>query len=133
VDAGIRPRARSARGHVVEIRKANQTLLIADSGVVKRIYNTSTGSGQRYLQGGRWHIAATPAGTFRVFRRVNGWDRSPLGTPYRPQYFNGGIAVHGYTSVPSTPASHGCVRVSLPATDLWGVGGIQVGTSVLVY
>ena len=134
MDAGIRPRARSARGHVVEIRKASQTLLIADSGVVKRIYNTSTGSGQRYLQGGRWHIAATPAGTFRVFRRVNGWDRSPLGTLYRPQYFNGGIAVHGYTSVPSTPASHGCVRVSLPAMDnLWGVGGIQVGTSVLVY
>jgi len=66
VDAGIRPRARSARGHVVEIRKASQTLLIADSGVVKRIYNTSTGSGQRYLQGGRWHIAATPAGTFRA-------------------------------------------------------------------
>ena len=79
------------------------------------------------------HIDAGRA-TFRVFRRVNGWDRSPLGTLYRPQYFNGGIAVHGYTSVPSTPASHGCVRVSLPAMDnLWGVGGIQVGTSVLVY
>ncbi|HZX99940.1 MAG TPA: L,D-transpeptidase [Dermatophilaceae bacterium] len=44
------------------------------------------------------------------------------------------MAVHGYTSVPSTPASHGCVRVSLPAMDnLWGVGEIQVGTSVLVY
>jgi hypothetical protein len=65
---------------------------------------------------------------------VNAWHKSPLGYLYRPQYFNGGIAVHGYTSVPSTPASHGCVRVSLPAMDnLWRVGGMQVSTSVLVY
>jgi len=134
VDAGIRPRARSARGHVVEIRKTTQTLLIVDSGVVKHIYNTSTGSGQRYYSRGTWHIAVTPSGSFRVYRRVNAWHKSPLGYLYRPQYFNGGIAVHGYTSVPSTPASHGCVRVSLPAMDnLWRVGGMQVSTSVLVY
>jgi cell wall hydrolase len=134
VDAGTRPRARSAKGHVVEISKITQTLLIVDSGVVRRIYNTSTGSNQRYLQDGTWHVAVTPSGTFRVFRRVNGWHNGPLGSLYRPQYFNGGIAVHGYTSVPSTPASHGCCRVSLPAMDnLWGVGGMQVGTSVLVY
>ena len=67
VDAGIRPRARSARGHVVEIAKATQTLLIVDSGVVKRIYNASTGSNQRYFQGGNGHIATTPSGTFRAF------------------------------------------------------------------
>lgn len=134
VDAGTRPRARSARGHVVEIRKATQTLLIVDSGVVKRIYNASTGSNQRYLRGGTWHLAVTPSGSFKVFRRVNAWDRSPLGSLYRPQYFNRGIAVHGYTSVPSTPASHGCCRVSLRAIDnLWGVGGMKAGTSVLVY
>jgi N-acetylmuramoyl-L-alanine amidase len=114
--------------------KTTQTLLIVDSGAVKRIYNTSTGSKQRYLQEGTWHIAVTASGTFPVFRRVNGWHAGPLGSLYRPQYFNGGIAVHGYTSVPSTPASHGCCRVSLPAMDnLWGVGGIQVGTPVTVY
>ncbi len=134
VDAGTRPRARSARGHVAEVSKATQTLLIVDSGVVKRIYNASTGSNQRYLQGGTWHIAATPSGSFKVFRRVNAWDSGPLGSLYRPQYFSGGIAVHGFTSVPSTPASHGCCRVSLAAMDnLWGVGGMQVGTPVLVY
>ena len=133
-DAGIRPGARSARGHVVEIAKATQTLLIVDSGVVEQIYNTSTGSNRRYDQGGTWHVAATPSGTFQVFRRVKGWDSGPLGSLYRPQFFNGAIAVHGYTSVPSTPASHGCCRVSLPAMDhLWGAGGIQVGTCVLVY
>jgi N-acetylmuramoyl-L-alanine amidase len=134
VRAGVLPKARSTTGHVVEIGKAAQTLLIVDSGVVKRIYNTSTGSGQQYLQDGVWQMAATPSGAFRVLRRVDSWLNDPLGNLYRPQYFNDAIAVHGYTSVPSTPASHGCCRVSLPAMDsLWGVGGMQLGGSVLVY
>jgi L,D-transpeptidase catalytic domain/Putative peptidoglycan binding domain len=134
LDAGIRPRARSAKGHVIEVNKATQTLLIVDSGVVKRIYNTSTGSNQRYFSEGKWQVALTPSGSFRVFRHVNSWDSGPLGKLYRPKYFNGGIAIHGYSSVPSTPASHGCCRVSLPAMDnLWGAGGLQLGTAVLVY
>jgi N-acetylmuramoyl-L-alanine amidase len=134
LDAGTRPKARSATGHVAEVGRTTQTLLIVDAGVVKRIYNTSTGSDQRYLQDGTWQVAATPSGSYRVSRRMDGWRNGPLGSLYRPQYFNSGIAVHGYTSVPSTPASHGCCRVSLPAMDnLWGVGGMQVGTQVLVY
>jgi len=134
VDAGIRPQARSATGHVVEIRKTTQTLLVVDSGVVKGIYNTCTGSDQRYYHDEAWHVAVTPSGSFAVFRRENTWHNSPLGSLYRPQYFSGGIAVHGYTSVPSTPASHGCCRVSPRAMDdLCGIGGMQVGTCVLVY
>lgn len=134
VDGGKRPQARSTRGHVIEIRKTSQTLLVVNSGVVKWIFNTSTGSGQQYVQGGTTHTARTPSGTFRVFRHVNHWDKGPLGALYRPQYFNGGIAVHGLASVPFTPASHGCARVSLAAMDkLWLVGGIQIGTTVLVY
>ena len=134
VDAGRRPRARSAKGHVIEVNKATQTLLIVDSAVVKRIYNVSTGSNQRYFSEGKWQIALTPSGSFRVFRHVDAWDSGPLGSLYRPKYFNRGIAIHGYTSVPSTPASHGCCRVSLPAMDnLWGAGGLPLGTPVLVY
>jgi hypothetical protein len=134
VEAGVRPRARSAKGHVIEVNKATQTLLVVDSGVVKRIYNTSTGSNKRYYQDKKWHVAVTPSGRFRVFRHVNGWDKGPLGNLYRPKYFNRGIAVHGYASVPSVPASHGCCRVSLPAMDnLWGPGGLKLGTEVRVY
>jgi N-acetylmuramoyl-L-alanine amidase len=134
VDAGSRPRPRSATGHVIEIATTTQTLLVVDSGVVTAIYNTSAGSGKRYFQGGNWHIALTPPGMFNVIRRVDGWDPSPLGSLYRPAFFNDGIAIHGYTSVPSTPASHGCVRVSLRAMDnLWGAGAIQLASCVLVY
>ena len=134
VNAGIRPRARSTKGHVIEVNKATQTLLIVDSGVVKRIYNSCTGSKQRYFSAGKWQVALTPSGSFRVFRHVNAWDSGPLGKLYRPKYFNGGIAVHGYPFVPPTPASHGCCRVSLPAMDsLWGAAGMQLGSPVLVY
>jgi len=133
VEAGVRPAARTTTGLVVEIDKKTQTLLVVNAGVVRWVFNTSTGSGRKYRQGGKDHIAVTPSGDFRVFRRVDGWDDGPLGKLYRPQYFNGGIAVHGYPVVPSTPESHGCCRVSLPAIDfLWGAGGLRVGTRVLV-
>jgi hypothetical protein len=36
-----------------------------------------------------------------------------LGALYNPFYFNKGIAVHGYQSVPPTPASHGCARIPM--------------------
>jgi N-acetylmuramoyl-L-alanine amidase len=133
VDAGVRPAARTTEGGVVEIDKKTQTLLVVNAGVVRWVFNTSTGSGRKYRQGGKDHVAVTPSGDFRVFRRVDGWDDGPLGKLYRPQYFNGGIAVHGYPVVPSTPESHGCCRVSLPGMDfLWGAGGMGVGTRVLV-
>jgi N-acetylmuramoyl-L-alanine amidase len=129
----VRPAARTTKGGVVEIDKKTQTLLVVNAGVVRWVFNTSTGSGRKYRQGGKDHIAVTPSGDFRVFRRVDGWDDGPLGKLYRPQYFNGGIAVHGYPVVPSTPESHGCCRVSLPGMDfLWGAGGMGVGTRVLV-
>jgi hypothetical protein len=134
VNAGVRPTARSRSGHVIEINKPRQLLMVVDSGRVTRIFNTSTGSGQRYYSRGSWRVAATPSGSFRVFRQVNGWDNGPLGSLWRPKYFNGGIAVHGYSSVPAYPASHGCCRVSIPAMNLlWGAGGIAIGTRVLVY
>lgn len=134
LDAGTRPKARSTKGHVFEINKATQTLLLVDAGVVKRIYSTSTGSNKPYTYGGKTYIAVTPSGTFRVFRQVNAWDTGPLGNLYRPKYFNRGIAVHGALSVPPTPASHGCARVSLPAMNsLWSAGGMAVGNSVIVY
>ena len=133
LDRGVRPVARSRYGHVIEVDKTHQVLLVVDSGRVSRTFNTSTGSGQWYWSSGAWHLAVTPAGTFHVFRQVNGWDASPLGQLYRPKYFNGGIALHGYPSVPASPASHGCVRVSIPAMDLfWSTGTVAIGTTVLV-
>jgi len=55
----------------------------------------------------------TPVGRFVVYRKVVGFDPSPLGTLYDPLYFTGGYAIHGNPSVPPYPASHGCVRVPM--------------------
>ena len=63
-------------------------------------------------------------GLHDVYReRPEGWWEGDLGQIYRPKYFVGGVAVHGSNSVPNYPASHGCVRVSVPAMDfIWDTG-----------
>ena len=56
----------------------------------------------------------TPTGAFRVYRReLRSW--SYLYRVWLPcaLYFQEGHAFHGYYSVPSYPASHGCVRMTL--------------------
>jgi lipoprotein-anchoring transpeptidase ErfK/SrfK len=131
--AGVRPSARTTRGDVIEIDLAHQVLLVVHTGHVRLIFDTSTGSGAYYYSQGSRHHAVTPKGTYHVFRAVNGWDPGPLGNLYRPRYFNGGIAVHGYPTVPSQPASHGCVRVTIAAMDyLWAHNVLPIGRSVLV-
>ncbi|MFB9724088.1 L,D-transpeptidase [Planobispora longispora] len=97
------------------------------------MFNTSTGSGRTYTVGGVVRRAVTLRGTYTVFRQVNGWDRGPLGSLYRPRYFNGGIAVHGYGAVPPYPASHGCVRVSVSAMDwIWSSSWLKIGHTVVI-
>ncbi|MFI5841420.1 L,D-transpeptidase family protein [Catenuloplanes sp. NPDC051500] len=131
---GARPSAQSRQGHRVEIDLKKQLLLIVDNGAVTKIFNTSTGTNRHYRYQGRRYLAKTPAGRFAVKRQVNDWRYGPLGPLYRPKYFNGGIAVHGATSVPPWPASHGCARLSIEAMDwIWKKRAIQVGTSVWVY
>jgi hypothetical protein len=40
-------------------------------------------------------------GPFSVDREVDGYRHAPWGTLYRPKYFHGGVAVHGFTDVPA--------------------------------
>lgn len=131
--AGARPKASTKRGDAIEVVLARQVLLVVHRGHVRLILDTSTGSGQYYTSGGVRKHAVTPKGTFHVYRAVNAWDPGPLGKLYRPRYFNGGIAVHGYPSVPSTPASHGCVRVTLDAMDhIWSSKLMPIRRTVVV-
>jgi lipoprotein-anchoring transpeptidase ErfK/SrfK len=134
LDQGVRPAARSGSGHVVEVDLKRQLLKLVDDGRVTAVFNTSTGSLRHYEFQGETRLAVTPDGHFRVSRQVDAWDDGPLGRLYRPKYFNGGIAVHGASSVPPYPASHGCARVSVPAMDwLWTAGRLPLGTAVWVY
>ncbi|MBB6121662.1 L,D-transpeptidase family protein [Nocardiopsis algeriensis] len=131
---GVLPQAQSTSGDLVEIDLERQLLLVVSDGEVERVIHTSTGSGKPYEgSDGSERIATTPTGTYTVFREVDDWDPGPYGALYRPRYFNGGIAVHGYPVVPAQPASKGCARVSLAAMDwLWESGNLDIHTTVLV-
>lgn len=134
LEQGVRPKARSTSGHVIEISLKRQLLMVVDDGTVSQVFNTSTGSMEHYQQNGETYLADTPSGKFRVSRQIDGWRDAPLGLLWRPKYFNGGIAVHGSHSVPPYPASHGCARLSIAAMNhLWSSDRMPVRTRVWVY
>lgn len=134
VDAGRRPAARHAGALHVEIDKARQLLLVVNGGKVTYALNTSTGSNRRFKAWGRWYNGQTPSGSFTCYRYVPGWYTNALGGLYRPVFFNGGIAVHGSTSIPPTNVSHGCCRLSTAAQDmLLSHGYLALKRHVYVY
>ena len=123
--------ARANSGTLVEIDKGKQVLFFVIDGVTEWVLNVSTGNGQAYTEADQntpgetiSGVSLTPSGLHEVNRqRVEGWWEGDLGRIYRPKYFVGGVAVHGSSSIPNYPASHGCVRVSVPAMDwIWDVG-----------
>ena len=106
------------------------------------ILNTSTGNGEEYIEPDQntpgefiTGVSLTPSGLHAVNReRPEGWWEGDLGEIYRPKYFVGGVAVHGSNSIPNYPASHGCVRVSVPAMDwIWDSGIMPLRTPVWVH
>ena len=110
------------RGKRVEIHRDRGVLLLVEDNEVRRAIHTSTGA-----------FGATPAGSFRVYRKETlSWSVPfHVWMPYA-SYFVGGIAMHEYSYVPAYPASHGCVR--LPAGEAHRVYAFaDVGTPVHVF
>jgi hypothetical protein len=131
----VRPLARSASGSMIEIDKTRQILMVVENRYVRYVFNTSTGSDHPYTLDGAGYSAHTPEGVFSIIRQVDGPDHGPLGTLWRPKYFTwSGVAIHGYSSVPPYPASHGCTRVSNTAIDwMWANNILPIGLTVWVY
>ena len=135
-------RGRADSGTLVEVDKAKQLLFLVVDGKTLWAFNTSTGSEVPYeainkkdptkIEKGD---SITPNGLWEITReRPEGWWEGDLGKIYRPKYFVGGVAIHGMTSVPNYPASHGCVRVSTQGMDfIWDTGLVPVGTPVWVH
>ena len=118
------PRGSSSSGRVIEVQLAKQVVLFVENGNVRWILDASSGAS----------ATPTPRGRYSIFRQVNGYRHAPLGTLYRPKYFNGGIALHGSSSVPTYPASHGCVRLTNAEADfMWSQPWGAIGTRVWVY
>jgi N-acetylmuramoyl-L-alanine amidase len=77
------------------------------SGAVTRILDASPGKPS----------TPTPTGTFSIYRRIDGRRQSPLGCCGGPTTSTAAVPCTGSTSVPTYAASHGCVRVTIPAMN----------------
>ena len=115
----------------VEIDLGRQVLFLYEGDSLSRILPVSSGNGERFCEGGRCREAITPTGDFAIYRQAQGWEEGPLGSLYNPQYFVGGVAIHGSKSVPAHPASHGCVRIAMSAAE-WFPNHVSRGTPVYV-
>lgn len=89
-------------GDRVEVDLSRQVLFMIRAGAVAEIVHVSTGK------------LGTPTGHGSVWLKQRGWVECSVGWMYFPSYFWPRIAIHGSSSVPPYPASHGCVR-----TPVW--------------
>lgn len=131
--AANRPAALETNEAHIEVDLVRQVLFVADAaGVVTNILPVSTGSGKEFKSQGWARDAITHPGRYRVRQKISGWKKSPLGELYYPVYFMYGTAIHGYPSVPTRPASHGCVRIPMFAAKQFHKI-IPVGMPVIVH
>jgi peptidoglycan hydrolase-like protein with peptidoglycan-binding domain len=115
---------RYPKGDHVEINKSLQVLIVVRNGMPKYIVSTSTG-GKKHTTPSVSSAVDWKAGAKYVSKKYNGimnW----------PSFFYGGVAVHGYASVPPYPASHGCARI--PVDDAKFIyNNMPKGSMVYVY
>ena len=112
-----KPKFASPKYHI-EVDQTKQVLYRVFKGEVITILHVSTGAG-----------SATRDGTFRVWSKLAGYSRKRL---YYPSFFDGARGIHGWPSVPTYNASHGCVRIPM-WTAVWMYGKSEIGTTVRIY
>jgi hypothetical protein len=126
------PTARDLGYAHVEVDVDRQVLMLIDEEGAVKVLPVSTGSDKPFMDQGQASIAYTPRGRFVVYDKTYGWENGDLGSVYYANYISGGVAIHGYLTVPNTPASHGCIRIPMfAAREVSRL--LPVGTIVLVY
>ncbi|KGN34169.1 endopeptidase [Knoellia sinensis KCTC 19936] len=135
LDRGVKANPRTTSGTIIECDISENVLMLVSGGRLKYTLNTSTANGKRYYSRGSWKTAHTPRGRFSIYwRYTSGWQNGSLGRMWLPAYFKGGYAIHGSTSIPPYPASHGCLRVSTSAmSKLYRESWPIVGRRVYIY
>jgi hypothetical protein len=129
---GTAPKPRDTGYEHVEVDVDRQVLMLVKDDDSVRVLPVSTGSGKEFLDDGQMSISYTPRGRFVVYDKTYGWENGQLGSVYYANYITGGVAIHGYLSVPNQPASHGCIRIPMfAAREVSEL--LPKGTIVLVY
>ena len=126
------PRARDVGYAHVEVDIDRQVLMIVDETDHVIVLPVSTGNDKLFMSDGQESIAYTPRGRFVVYEKSFGWENGQLGSVYYANYITGGVAIHGYLTVPNEPASHGCIRIPMFAAREVSKQ-LKLGTIVLVY
>jgi L,D-transpeptidase catalytic domain len=106
-------------GKHVEVDISRQVMVLARKGKPQYTYHISSGA------------PATPSdrGHFRFYRKSPGFNSLGM---YYSVYYNRGEATHGYHSVPTYPASHGCLRNPIP-NSIFIYNWIDLGDHIWVY
>ena len=132
IQNGTTPQARDLGYEHVEVDIDRQILMLVNDDDRVRVLPVSTGNGKPFIEHGEDSVAYTPRGRFVVYRKTFGWEDGQVGSVYYANYISGGVAIHGYLSVPAQPASHGCIRIPMFAAR--EVSKLTPrGTIVLVY
>lgn len=106
-------------GRHVEANLSQQVLALIENGRVVRAYTTSSGAA----------VTPTVLGNFRFYWKQPGVNDREM---VHSSYFIRGYAIHGYKSVPTYPASHGCLRVPIPdALSIFN--WVHIGDQIDVY
>lgn len=132
IKSGSAPKARDLGYAHVEVDVDRQVLMLVDDYDRVRVLPVSTGNDKQFMDLGQMSVAYTPRGRFVVYDKTFGWENGQLGSVYYANYISGGVAIHGYLSVPVYPASHGCIRIPMfAAKEVSRL--LPLGTIVLVY
>ena len=103
----------------MEVDISHQVMALANHGKAQYTFAVSTGA------------PATPTirGHFHFYRKDPGYNSEGM---YYSSYWHTGYAIHGYKSVPTYNASHGCVRIPIPDAR-FVYDRLPIGTDVYVY
>ncbi|MGZ5360545.1 MAG: L,D-transpeptidase [Solirubrobacterales bacterium] len=116
-EGAFKPRYDDGRHVEVDISRQVMSLIEGDTPV--HTFHVSTGTGG----------TPTVRGNYRFYRKDPGYNSLGM---YYSVYYNRGEATHGYHSVPTQPASHGCIRIPIPqAKQVYN--WVQIGMPMFVY
>lgn len=120
----------------IEVDISRQLLFVIRGGSIQGILPVSTGGGHIYwsARNGWYARASTPRGDFGLLWNQGGWatDRTTGWSVYKYWAFSEFYGIHGYPSVPVTPASHGCVRLNTWDSD-WIEDHLYLGMAVHIW
>jgi hypothetical protein len=104
-------------GRSVEVDLSRQVMALIEDGKPTDVFHVSTGA------------YGTPTGTYSFYSKSPGYNQKGM---YYSVYYSGNYATHGYYTVPTYPASHGCIR-NPEVYSVFIYEWIQLGDPIYIY